>query len=76
VTARVVLVPGLWMPATVMAPLGARLARRGYATSRFHYPSRRPIEGARECSFYRARSNPFMMTRSRISANTFARAIA
>jgi pimeloyl-ACP methyl ester carboxylesterase len=47
-TERVVLVPGLWMPAAVMALLGARLARHGYAVSRFRYPSRRPIEGSIE----------------------------
>jgi hypothetical protein len=40
----VLLVPGLWMPAAVMALLGARLARRGYAVSVFRYHSRRPIE--------------------------------
>ena len=47
-TERVVLVPGLWMPAAVMALLGARLAQRGYAVSRFRYPSRRPLEASSE----------------------------
>jgi pimeloyl-ACP methyl ester carboxylesterase len=36
------------MPAAVMALLGARLARCGYATSWFRYPSRGPIEGSIE----------------------------
>jgi pimeloyl-ACP methyl ester carboxylesterase len=48
VNGRVVLVPGLWMPAAVMALLAARLRRFGYATSSFRYPSRRPIEGSIE----------------------------
>lgn len=47
-TGKVVLVPGLWMPAAVMSLLGARLAQSGYAPSRFRYPSRRPIEGSIE----------------------------
>jgi pimeloyl-ACP methyl ester carboxylesterase len=33
----VVLVHGLWMPGSVMAPLGARLARAGYAPHVFRY---------------------------------------
>src|SRR5204863_571422 len=45
VTERVVLVPGLWMPAATMSLLGVRLARRGYAMSSFRYRSRRPVEG-------------------------------
>lgn len=37
----VVLVPGLWMPALVMWPLQRRLARAGFAVTRFGYPSLR-----------------------------------
>jgi pimeloyl-ACP methyl ester carboxylesterase len=46
VTEDVVLVPGLWMPAVIMAPLAARLARAGYRPRRFVYSGRRSIEGA------------------------------
>jgi pimeloyl-ACP methyl ester carboxylesterase len=48
VTARVVLVPGLWMPTAAMVLLAARLARRGHAARTFHYRSRRPVEGNTE----------------------------
>ncbi len=37
----VVLVHGLWMPAAVMWPLQRRLERRGFAVTRFGYPSLR-----------------------------------
>src|SRR5258705_148291 len=44
----VVLVPGLWMPAALMAPLGARLARAGFRPRRFAYSGRRSLAGAME----------------------------
>lgn len=40
----VVLVHGLWMPASAMAVLAARLARAGYAPQRFAYAGRRSLE--------------------------------
>lgn len=42
--AEVVLVPGLWMPAAVMALLGRRLARAGYRTSTFSYSGRESLD--------------------------------
>ena len=42
--AEVVLVPGLWMPAAVMALLGARLAHAGYRTTTFSYRGREPLD--------------------------------
>jgi pimeloyl-ACP methyl ester carboxylesterase len=48
VSEDVVLVPGLWMPAALMAPLGARLARAGYRPRRFAYSGRESLEGAME----------------------------
>ena len=42
--AEVVLVPGLWMPAAVMALIGARLRRRGYRVRSFAYRGREPLE--------------------------------
>ena len=44
----VVLVSGLWMPAALMAPLGARLQRAGFRPRRFAYSGRQSLEGARE----------------------------
>jgi pimeloyl-ACP methyl ester carboxylesterase len=46
------------MPAAVMALLGIRLARRGYAPKRFRYRSRRPIEGSIESLARFARELP------------------
>jgi pimeloyl-ACP methyl ester carboxylesterase len=43
-TAEVVLVPGLWMPAALMAVFAARLSRAGYAVHRFGYWGRDPVE--------------------------------
>jgi len=43
-TAEVVLVPGLWMPAALMAVFAARLSRAGYATRSFGYRGRDPLE--------------------------------
>lgn len=43
---EVVLVPGLWMPAAIMVPLGARLARAGFRPRRFAYSGRRALEDA------------------------------
>lgn len=43
---EVVLVPGLWMPAVIMAPLAARLSRAGFRTRRFVYSGRRSLEAA------------------------------
>ena len=45
---EVVLVPGLWMPAAIMAPLATRLARAGYRPRRFAYSGRQSLEGAIE----------------------------
>ncbi len=38
------LAPGLWMPASIMARLGARLAKAGYAPRVFAYRGRSPLE--------------------------------
>jgi pimeloyl-ACP methyl ester carboxylesterase len=46
VNEEVVLVPGLWMPAAIMAPLGERLARAGYRPRCFTYSGRQSLEGA------------------------------
>ncbi len=43
-TRDVVLVPGLWMPATAMALLARRLARAGYAPQVFAYRGRSPYD--------------------------------
>ncbi|HZE60136.1 MAG TPA: alpha/beta hydrolase [Burkholderiales bacterium] len=43
---EVVLVPGLWMPAAIMAPLARRLARAGYRTRPFTYSGRQSLEAA------------------------------
>ena len=43
-TGRVVLVPGLWMPAAALALLGARLSAHGYAVRVFPYSGRKPFE--------------------------------
>jgi pimeloyl-ACP methyl ester carboxylesterase len=48
VSEEVVLVSGLWMPAALMAPLGARLARAGFRPRRFAYSGRRSLAGATE----------------------------
>jgi hypothetical protein len=54
----VLLVPGLWMPAAVMALLGGRLTRRGYVVTAFHYRSRHAIEGNVEALARFARELP------------------
>ena len=41
---EVILLPGLWMPATVMALIAARLAKAGLKTYRFGYWGRAPLE--------------------------------
>lgn len=41
---EVILLPGLWMPATVMALIAARLAKAGLKTHRFGYWGRAPLE--------------------------------
>jgi len=41
-----VLVPGLWMPAVIMAPLAARLARAGFSPRRIAYSGRRSLDAA------------------------------
>jgi pimeloyl-ACP methyl ester carboxylesterase len=53
----VVLLPGLWMPAAVMALTAARLARSGYVTHRFAYSGRAPLAAniERLASFVRSR---------------------
>jgi len=48
VSEEVVLVPGLWMPAVIMAPLAARLARAGFRPRRMAYSGRRSLEAALE----------------------------
>jgi pimeloyl-ACP methyl ester carboxylesterase len=57
VTRDVVLTPGLWMPASVMAMLAARLARAGYAPQLFAYRDRSAFEAnlARFARFVRER---------------------
>lgn len=37
----VVLLPGLWVPSALMAPMARRMARCGYRVERFSYPSMR-----------------------------------
>jgi len=48
VSEEVVLVPGLWMPAAVMALIAARLRRAGFATHSFAYSGRHPLEASVE----------------------------
>jgi pimeloyl-ACP methyl ester carboxylesterase len=62
VNEEVVLVAGLWMPAALMAPLGARLARAGYRPRRFAYSGRESLEGAIErlADFTRGRAPHFV----------------
>lgn len=43
-TREVVLAPGLWMPATAMTVLAARLARAGYSPHIFAYRGRSPFD--------------------------------
>lgn len=43
-TTEVVLVPGLWMPAAVMALLRARIARAGYRATTFSYSGREAFD--------------------------------
>ncbi len=43
-TGRVLLVPGLWMPAVAMSFLASQLARRGFAPQLFSYRGRAPLE--------------------------------
>lgn len=45
---EVVLVAGLWVPAAIMAPLGARLGRAGYRPRSFTYSGRQSHEKAIE----------------------------
>ena len=40
------LVPGLWMPSVILAPLAARLARAGLRPRRLAYSGRRSLEAA------------------------------
>lgn len=42
-SSEVVLVPGLWMPAALMAVLASRLTRAGYVTHCFGYRGREPL---------------------------------
>ena len=42
------LVPGLWMPSVIMAPLAARLGRAGFRPRRIAYSGRRSLEAAME----------------------------
>ncbi len=60
------LVAGLWMPAAVMAPIGARLARAGYRPSRFPYSGRYSVEEAIEglARFARERRAPHFVGHS------------
>jgi len=46
VSEEVVLVPGLWMPSLIMAPLAARLARAGFRPRRIAYSGRRSLDAA------------------------------
>ncbi len=43
-TGRVLLVPGLWMPAAAMTFLALELARRGFSPQLFSYRGRSPME--------------------------------
>lgn len=60
---EVLLVPGLWMPAAVMAPLAVRLARAGFRPRRFAYSGRRSLESALE-RLARERSAPHFVGHS------------
>ncbi len=42
------LVPGLWMPSAIMAPLALRLARAGFRPRRIAYSGRRSLDAAME----------------------------
>ena len=42
------LVPGLWMPAVIMAPLAARVSRAGFRPRRIAYSGRRSLDAALE----------------------------
>src|SRR5204862_2249412 len=55
-------VPGLWVPAAVMAVLAARLARHGYVTRSFGYHGRAPLEAniARLARFVDGRTAHFV----------------
>jgi pimeloyl-ACP methyl ester carboxylesterase len=44
VNREVIVIPGLWMPAAVMAFIAAQLARAGFKTRRFGYWGRAPLE--------------------------------
>ncbi len=61
-TSAVILVPGLWVPAAVMAVLAARLARHGYVTRSFDYHGRAPLEAniARLARFVDGRTAHFV----------------
>jgi pimeloyl-ACP methyl ester carboxylesterase len=48
VSEEVVLVPGLWMPSAIMAPLAARLARAGFQPRRLAYSGRGSLDAAME----------------------------
>jgi pimeloyl-ACP methyl ester carboxylesterase len=48
VSDEVVLVPGLWMPSVIMAPLASRLARAGFRPRRVAYSGRRSLDAAME----------------------------
>lgn len=57
------LVPGLWMPSVIMAPLAARLARAGFRPRRIVYSGRRSLEAAVE-QLARERAAPYFVGHS------------
>lgn len=61
---EVVLTPGLWMPASAMALLGARLARHGYRVRTFSYQGRAPFEANVEALARFARAPAFFVGHS------------
>jgi pimeloyl-ACP methyl ester carboxylesterase len=61
---ELVLAPGLWMPASGMALLAARLARRGYRAQVFPYWGRGPYEDNLEALARFARDKAFIVGHS------------
>jgi pimeloyl-ACP methyl ester carboxylesterase len=63
VSEEVVVVPGLWMPSVIMAPLAARLARAGFRPRRIAYSGRRSLDAVME-SLARERAAPHFVGHS------------
>jgi pimeloyl-ACP methyl ester carboxylesterase len=61
---QVVLAPGLWFPAAVMALLAGRLAKHGYAVHMFAYSGRSPYDANVEALARFARGKSFFIGHS------------